>query len=95
MDFKLGMNGIVEAFDGYFPHGSVYPFDLTVFPRMFHLCKSMLDTVFLTSHVKHADHVPCCRSIGIAPRKGELGIIVRKNGMDPVVHGLNERHEEG
>ena len=66
MRLKLVVAIVMVAFDCGLLDGAVHAFDLTVRPRMLHLCKSVLDAVFLTAHAKHVRHITRRRPVVVA-----------------------------
>ena len=80
---------ILTLFDLY---GSVHALDLSTRPWMVGLCQPVLDTMRVTDHVEA--HLAGVNLVPVSGLICELDAIIRKYGVDPVWHGLQEVFEK-
>ncbi len=82
---ELFMGVVVVALDRRVLDRAVHPLDLTVGPRMVHLCQPVLDVMLAADAVEDVLAVP---DVLLARR--ELEAQVGEHRMDAVRHGLDE-----
>ena len=76
---------VVEALDGRVFDCAVHAFDLTIGPRVLHLCQPMFNAILISDAIKDVAKI-----IDIAGAIGELDAVIRQHGVDFVGNGLNQ-----